>query len=79
MPCRSRLIHATARTALGGRLAAAQEAPVFQPLQRRVNLAEFGGPEIMDAFAENSFQVVAAGGLAQQAEQDVVQAHAITI
>jgi hypothetical protein len=33
----------------------------------------------MDALTEDRLQVVAAGGLAEQAEQDVVKAHADTI
>ncbi len=75
MPCRGRLIHAAARTPLRGRFTAAQQALALQALQRRINLAEFCGPEVVDALAEDGFQVVAAGGLAQQAQQNVVQAH----
>lgn len=76
MPRRGRLIHAAARPALRGRFTAAEQPFALQALQCRVDLAEFGGPEIMDALAEDRFQVVAARGLAKQAEQDVVQAHA---
>jgi hypothetical protein len=72
MPRRGRLIHAAARAALRRRFAAAQQALHFQTLQRRIDLAEFGGPEVVDALAEDGLQVVAAGGLAEQAEQDVV-------
>jgi hypothetical protein len=75
MPRCSRSVHAAARTALRGRLVAAQQALVLQALHRGIDLAEFGGPEVVDAFAENGLQVVAAGGLAEQAEQDVIQAH----
>jgi hypothetical protein len=79
MPRRSCLIHASARPALRGRFAAAQQALVLQPLHRRIHLTEFGGPEVVDALAEHGLQIVAAGGLAQQAQQDVIQAHADTI
>ena len=78
-PRHSRLIHATTRPAFCGRLAAAQQALVFEALHRRIHLAEFGGPEVVDALSENSLQIVAAGGLAEQAEQDVIQAHVDTI
>jgi hypothetical protein len=76
MPCRSGLVHAAARAAPRGRLAAAQQAFLLQALQRRIDLAELGGPEVVDALAEDGFQVVAAGWLAEQAKQDMVQTHA---
>jgi hypothetical protein len=53
MPRRSRLIHAPARTALRGRFATAQQALILQTLHRRIHLAEFGGPEVVDTLAEN--------------------------
>lgn len=79
VPRRSRLIHATPRPALRGRFTAAEQALVLQALQGGVDLAEFRRPKIMDALTEDRLQVVAAGGLAEQAEQDVVKAHADTI
>jgi hypothetical protein len=75
MSRRGRLIHAAAWPALCGRFAAVEKALALHALQGRVDLAEFGGPEIMDALVEDRFQVVAAGRLAEQAEQDMVQAH----
>lgn len=75
MPRRRRLIHAAAWAALGGRFAAAKQSLLLQALQRRIDLAEFGRPEVVDALAENRFQVVAAGGLAEQPEQDMIQTH----
>jgi hypothetical protein len=68
MPRRGGLIHAPLRAAFRGRFTAAEQTLALQTLQGRVDLAEFGGPEVMDAFAENGFQIVAAGGLAEQAE-----------
>jgi hypothetical protein len=79
MPRRSRLINAPLRAAFGRRFATAKQALALQTLQCRVDLAEFGGPKIMDALAENCFQIVTAGGLTEQAEQDVFQAHEATI
>jgi hypothetical protein len=79
MPRGRRLIHAAPRPALRFRAAAAQQAFAFQLLERGIYLAQLGGPEIVNALVEESFQVVAAGGFAEQAEQDVVQAHAFTI
>jgi hypothetical protein len=75
MSRRGRLIHTAARPALGRGLAAAKQSLVLEALQCRINLTEFGGPEVMDALVENGFQVVAACRLAKQAEQDRIQAH----
>lgn len=72
---RGRLIHAAARPALGRGLAAAKQSLVLEALKGRIDLAEFGGPEVMDALVENRFQVVAACRLAKQAEQDGIQTH----
>jgi hypothetical protein len=75
MPRRGRLIYPAARPALGGRLAAAKQSLLLQALQRRIDLAEFGGPKVMDTFVENRLQVVAARRLAKQSEQDRIQTH----
>jgi hypothetical protein len=64
---RSDFIDAASRAPPGGRLVAAEPAFFLQALKRRVDLAQFSGPEVNDALIENGFQVVAAGGLAQQA------------
>jgi len=56
-----------------------QQTFALQFLQRGINLAQLGGPEIVNAIVHDPFQVVAAGGLAQQAEQDVLEAHAASI
>jgi hypothetical protein len=76
---RSDLIDTAARAALRRRLAAAEQALAFERLQGGINLAELGGPEIMEALVKDGLQVVAAGGLAEQAEQDMFQAHQPTI
>ncbi len=74
-----RLVHATAGPAFRFRTAAAQHSFALELLQRWINLAELGGPEIMDALVKESFQIVAARRFAKQAEQDVFQAHVFTI
>lgn len=79
MSRRSRLVDASAGPALRFRASAAKQALAFELLERGVDLAQLGGPEIMDALVEKSFEVVAAGGFAEQAEQEVFQAHAVTI
>ncbi len=76
---RSGFVNAPAWAPLGRRAATAQPAFLFQPLERGINLAELGRPEVADTVVELSFEVVAAGRLAQQSEQDVVQAHRHTI
>lgn len=76
MPRVRRLIYAAARPAFRRRLAAAKQALALQTLQRGINLAKLGGPEIVNALIEDGFQVVAAGWLAKQTKQDVFQAHA---
>jgi len=79
MAGRCDLIYAAPGPALRSRVAAAEQAFAFEPLQSGINLTELGGPEIMDALVENGLQVVATGRLAEQPEQDVFQAHASTI
>jgi len=76
---RSDLIDTASRAALRRSLAAAEEAFAFESLQGGIDLAQLGGPEIMEALIEGGFEVVAAGGLAEQAEQDVFEAHDSTI
>src|SRR5271163_2676760 len=75
----SDLIDTAARAALRRGLAAAEKAFAFEPLQGGIDLAKLGGPEIMEALVEEGFEVVAAGGLAEQAEQDMFEAHDSTI
>jgi hypothetical protein len=77
--CRRDLINAAAGPALRWRLAAAEQALAFEPLQGGIDLAELGGPKIVETFVEDGFQVVAAGGFAEQAEQDVFETHGVTI
>jgi hypothetical protein len=79
MAGRRDLIKATLGTAFRACLAATEQALAFESLQRGIDLAELGGPKIMDALVENGLQIVAAGGLSQQAKQDVFQAHEPTI
>lgn len=71
------LIKDTSRTALGSCAARAQQSLLLEALQARIDLAQFGGPEMPDAMVQDRFQVVAAGGLAKQPEQNVFQAHAL--
>jgi hypothetical protein len=68
MARRGRLIDAAARASSGERFPAAKQALAFQALQGRIDLAEFGRPEVVDALIEDGFQVVAAGGFAEQAK-----------
>ncbi len=72
---RSDFIDAASRAPPGGRLVAAEPAFFLQALKRGLDLAQFSGPEVPDALIENGFQVVAAGGLAQQAQENVIQTH----
>jgi hypothetical protein len=79
MSCSRGVIQATTRAAPCRRLAAAEKAGSFQALQCRIDLAQFGWPEIVNAFVENCFEVVAAGWLTEQPKQDMIQAHVATI
>jgi len=71
------LINDASGTALGSCAARAQQPLLLQPLEARIDLAQFGSPEMPDAVVQNRFQVVAASGLAKQPEQNVFQAHAV--
>ncbi len=79
MPCRRDLVNALSGSAFGFFASAAQQAFAFEPLQRRINLAQLGSPEVMDALVEYGFQRVTAGWLAQQTQQDVLEAHSANI
>jgi hypothetical protein len=79
MSCWRGLVQAAAGPALRFCAPAAKQSPALEILERWIDLTQLGGPEIMDALVEKSFQVVAAGGFAEQAEQDVFQAHESTI
>ena len=69
------VIHA-ARRPLGGRLQAArQPAALLQLLQSRIDLAQFGGPEMARARTEVTFDVIPAGWCAEHAQQDVIETH----
>ena len=79
MAGRSRLIDAAPGPALRFRAAASEYPLAFEALQRRIDLAQLGGPEIVQPLVENSFQVVPAGGFPEQSQQDVFEAHAATV
>jgi hypothetical protein len=79
MPRRRGLVYAAAGATLRFRAPATEQSLALERLKRRIDLAQLGGPETMDAFVEEGFQVVAAGRFAEQAEQDVFQAHGFTI
>jgi len=42
-------------------------------------LAQFGGPEIVDALVEDPFEIVPAGGRAEQAKEEMIKAHILII
>jgi hypothetical protein len=73
------LVNDAAGAALGGRAAGAQQLLPLHPFQGWIDLAQLGGPEMPDAVVQDSFQVVSAGRLAKQAEQNMFEAHAATI
>jgi hypothetical protein len=62
--------------ALGGRAAGSQQVPLLQPFQAWIDLAQFGGPEMSDPVVQDGLQVVSAGGLAEQAKQNMFETHA---
>lgn len=55
MSRRSCLVNAAARPALRFRASAAKQTLAFEILQRGINLAQFGSPEIMNALIEDGF------------------------
>jgi hypothetical protein len=69
------LVNDASGAALGGSAARAQKLLLLQPLQAGINLAQLGGPEMTDAVIKHGLQVVSAGGLAQEAEQDMFETH----
>jgi hypothetical protein len=73
------LVNDAAGSAPGGRAARSQQLLLLQPFQAWIDLAQFGGPEMTDAVVQNGLQVVTAGGLAQQTEQNIFETHGATI
>jgi hypothetical protein len=53
--------------------ARSQQLLLLQPLPAWINLAQFGGPEMTDAVVQDGLQVVSAGGLAQEAKQNMFE------
>src|SRR5690606_23611457 len=74
--CRGAPVHLAGRSAIGGFDAAFQQALLFQPLERAIDLREIRGPEVVEHLLELALDVVARGRFAQDAEQDVIEAHA---
>ncbi len=74
-----RFVKQAPRTALRGRATPAQHALFLQAIQRGINLTQFRRPKMADAVIEHLLEVVAAGRLAEQAEQDLVQSPDTTI
>jgi hypothetical protein len=72
-------VHQAPRPALRTGAARTQPARFLHALERGINLAQLRGPEMADAAVDRGLQVVAARGFAEQAEQNVFQAHARTI
>ncbi len=70
------LVNDALGTALGGSAARAQELLFLEPFEAGIDLAEFGGPEMSDAVVQDGLQVVSASGLAEQAQQNIFEAHA---
>ncbi len=70
------LVNDASGAALGSSAARAQQPLLLEPFQAGIDLAEFGGPEMADAVVQNGFQIVAAGGRAEQAQQDMFETHA---
>ncbi len=73
------LVNDASRAALGGRAAGSQQFLLLHPFQGGIDLAQFGGPEMPDAVVQDSLQVVSAGRFAEQAQQNVFEAHGDTI
>src|SRR5262249_55919047 len=73
------LINDASGAALGGSAARPQQPLLLQPFQAWIDLAQFGGPEVSNAVVQNGLQVVTAGGLAKETQQNVFETHAVTI
>jgi hypothetical protein len=69
------LVNNASGAALRGRAARSQQLLLLQPLQGGINLAQLGGPEMTDAVVQDRLQVISAGGLAQQTEQNMFETH----
>jgi hypothetical protein len=77
--CGGDLINDATGAALGGSAARSQQPPLLQPFQAWIDLAQFGGPEMSDPAVQDGLQVVSAGGLAEEAKQNMLETHAVTI
>lgn len=78
-PCGCDLINDASGAALGGSAARSQQPVLLQPFQAWIDLAQFGSPEMSDPVVQDGFQVVSAGGLAEETKQNVFETHAATI
>jgi hypothetical protein len=70
------LVNDASGAALGSRAARSQQLLLLQPFQGRIDLAEFGGPEMSDPVVQDGLQVVSASGLAEQTKQNMFETHA---
>jgi hypothetical protein len=73
------LINDAPGAALGGSAARSQQPLLFHPFQGRIDLAQLSGPEVSDTVVQDGFQVVSAGGLAEETKQNMFETHAATI
>jgi hypothetical protein len=78
-PCGGDLINDASGAALGSSAARSQQPALLQPFQAGIDLAQFSGPEMSDPVVQDGFQVVSAGGLAEETKQNVFETHAATI
>lgn len=72
-------VHQASRPALRTSAARPQPARFLHTLQSGIYLAQLRSPEMADATIDDGLKVVTAGGLTEQAEQNVFQAHTHTI
>jgi hypothetical protein len=73
------LVNDASGPALGSRAARSQQPLFLHPFQAWIDLAQFRGPEVSDPVVQHRLQVVSAGGFAQQAQQNMFEAHPATI
>jgi hypothetical protein len=78
-PCCGDLINDASGAALGGSAARSQQPLLLQPFQAWIDLAQFRGPEMSDPMVQDGLQVVSAGGLAEETNQNMFETHAATI
>jgi hypothetical protein len=69
------LVNDASGAAFGGSAARPQKLLLLQPFQARIDLAEFGGPEVSDPVVQDGLQVESAGGLAEQTKQNMFETH----